>query len=294
MEADKTDEGNVLFRFLLELALGQWNAVPNGYGMPDGENKTLQLAGLLSEELRALILHKALVNPGKRFHFIRQGLFILDEHFKIRAMGSDTASFLGLSEARLYKSDFTGYLLPESQKTFFIAASSVRNGNPIRPILQQLQFVDANGATITADCSIDLLLYGNYSLVISLFSLSGVVLHDGKSPAPLPDKNLVAVQKVHDFIRTHKEGALPSAHAFARRFGTNEYELKKEFRKRFGTSIYQLYTRVRLERAHELICGTEMPLSEVALQSGFDDYSSFARAYRKHYGESPAKSKPQQ
>ncbi|MFP5439043.1 MAG: helix-turn-helix transcriptional regulator [Bacteroidia bacterium] len=294
MEADKTDEANVLFGFLLELVLGQWNAVPGGDPMAPIEGKVFQLANLFSEELRALILHKTLVNPRKRYRFVHQGLFILDEDFQIQALGSDTASFLGMPEVSLYKTDFTAYLTAWSRKAFFQAAASLRLEHPSPPPqVVRLEFVNTHGARVVGDCFLELLLYGKYPLAISLFALKPVVLNKG-GDREAPDKNLAAVQQVYDFIRSHKEGALPSAHAFARQFGTNEYDLKKEFKKRFGTSIYHCYTLLRLERAHQLILATRTPLSVVAQQCGFEDYSGFARAYRKQYGRSPAMSREQE
>ena len=73
----------------------------------------------------------------------------------------------------------------------------------------------------------------------------------------------------------------------ARQFGVSVSFLSHEFVKYTGRSVYDyvLYRRVLL--AKEMI-NSGVPLSEVSFQCGFNDYSSFLRAFTKMAGVSPS------
>ena len=75
--------------------------------------------------------------------------------------------------------------------------------------------------------------------------------------------------------------------ALARQFGVSVSFLSHEFVKYTGRSVYDyvLYRRVLL--AKEMI-SSGVPLGDVAFQCGFNDYSSFLRAFTKMAGMSPS------
>ncbi|MXN91690.1 helix-turn-helix domain-containing protein [Flavobacterium sp. Sd200] len=297
METERPDENELLLRFLLDLVLGQWNAVvpdlhaPEATATPNSSLGIRDLSQLLSEELRTLLLHKAFVHPRKRYGLIQYGLVLLDADFIVRGTGSTTAGYFGYSGVFMYRTDFSRYIVPSSRKDFFTAVTALQQGENIYPQLLTLTFEARDGRLLTATCFIDRLLYSDYDFIVSLFSLKPVVPTSSMDKDKHARKSLMAVQQVYDYILAHREGVLPTTREFARRFGTNEYELKKEFKTCFGTSIYQHYSQVRLERAFSLLKQTTTPLPEIANQCGFDDYSGFAKAFRKRYGMSPAKAR---
>lgn len=96
------------------------------------------------------------------------------------------------------------------------------------------------------------------------------------------------IQKVQDYIVNHLEENLPSTKALAQMFGTNEFTLKQNFRELFKTSVYQYYNDERLKKAHLLIQQTALPLANVALLSGFNNYTNFFKAFKKKYDQSPS------
>ena len=49
----------------------------------------------------------------------------------------------------------------------------------------------------------------------------------------------------------------------------------------------EFYSDIRLDRARGLVTQTEMPLSQVALASGFASQVHFSRAYRTRFGLPP-------
>jgi AraC-like DNA-binding protein len=295
METENPKGSAALLKFLLELVQGQWNVVLKDWRMPDEKEANPEmviemLAGLLADELRSLVLHQAYVNPHRRYGILQYGLFLLDGDFTIRAISSDAAGFIGKSPVSLYKSDFAALLTPESQKQFYAVAAN-ETGKSVEALFLELLFYGPLDTILKAQCFVTPLLYKNQLLTVSLYALQprpllaqGAGDNDGIKRIPI-------VQQVYDYILKHEEGALPTTRMLARQFGTNEFELKRLFKKTFGTSIYQSYMELRLRKAYRLIEGTVTPLTEIAEQCGFLDYSNFARAFRKYYGLSPAKAR---
>lgn len=284
-------QNKALLEFLLELVAGNWNAVPQ---LPDdAENATgystlRELALLLAGQLRNMVLHKAYVNPKRRFAFIQHGCFILDQDFRIRAMTKETETLTGQSVVSLLRSDFLRLLNAEGQKLFIAAASPLADQEKI--VEADLTFLASEGSYVMqASCSIAPLLYTRGRIAVNVYSLQPVrdlgSISDALPPSP------AASQKVYEYILSHRDGALPTTKELARRFGTNEYELKKDFRLRFGTSIYQCYMQERITRSQVLLTTTALTLAEIARECGFEEYSYFAKAYRKHFGITPGKAR---
>lgn len=71
-----------------------------------------------------------------------------------------------------------------------------------------------------------------------------------------------------------------------RRFFISKSQLCRLFKKATGTTIWQYVTVKRLVQARLLMGQGEKPTHVYAL-CGFNDYSSFYRAYVKHYGHGP-------
>lgn len=96
------------------------------------------------------------------------------------------------------------------------------------------------------------------------------------------------IQKVQDYILNHLEEDLPSTKALAQMFGTNEFTLKQNFRTLFKTSVYQYYNDERLKKAHLLIAQTNIPLTKIAVLSGFNNYTNFFKAFKKKFNVAPS------
>ncbi|TDS83539.1 AraC-like DNA-binding protein [Comamonas sp. JUb58] len=68
--------------------------------------------------------------------------------------------------------------------------------------------------------------------------------------------------------------------------GTNAFALKTGFRLLLGTSPHRLLTRIRMERAWELLDSGQR-VSTVAYQVGYQHVSSFSTAFERHFGRTP-------
>jgi AraC family transcriptional regulator len=63
--------------------------------------------------------------------------------------------------------------------------------------------------------------------------------------------------------------------------------LVRAFRQSMGVTPHDYLIRQRVGRAKQLLAGTDMPRSEIALAAGFADQSHFARRFRQYVGMSP-------
>jgi LacI family transcriptional regulator len=59
------------------------------------------------------------------------------------------------------------------------------------------------------------------------------------------------------------------------------------FRETLGRSPAAEIRRVRLERARRLLAEQDLPLSEVAVRSGFDSVEVLTRTFRRTYQQTP-------
>jgi AraC-like DNA-binding protein len=74
----------------------------------------------------------------------------------------------------------------------------------------------------------------------------------------------------------------------AREAYASEAHFARSFRRAFGEAPHRYLARRRIERARELLRGTDRSITTVALDVGFDTPSSFSRAFRQITGEPPS------
>ncbi len=71
--------------------------------------------------------------------------------------------------------------------------------------------------------------------------------------------------------------------------GVSSSQFSRSFHASVGETFSSALSRLRLESAMALMTQTNMPLSEVALTSGFADQSTFSRLFRRSVGLTPSK-----
>ena len=101
-------------------------------------------------------------------------------------------------------------------------------------------------------------------------------------------KGRSAVDKVIGYISENFICDITNAE-LAAMVGYHEFHLNRLFIKYTGTSIHQYIINKRLSAARELILSTDLPLSEISEQTGFNNYSFFSAYFKKRFGISPAK-----
>ena len=76
---------------------------------------------------------------------------------------------------------------------------------------------------------------------------------------------------------------------FGEQFHLSEKYISRYFKEHFHITISQYVTYLRLEHAKQLLQDTDIPVTEVAMQSGYQNVSYFIRSFKKTYGMSPLK-----
>ena len=92
--------------------------------------------------------------------------------------------------------------------------------------------------------------------------------------------------RVQDFI-DRSLGEDLSLEVIASQANMSVCGLKRLFKKHHATSPHQYLLACRISKASRILAETELPISEVALATGFSSQSHFATAFKKKVGLSP-------
>jgi transcriptional regulator GlxA family with amidase domain len=74
----------------------------------------------------------------------------------------------------------------------------------------------------------------------------------------------------------------------ARVSGVSEAHFARSFRDAFGLPPHRYLLARRIERAKALLRDTDLPVTEIALQTGWESLGTFGRTFRDITGESPS------
>ena len=94
------------------------------------------------------------------------------------------------------------------------------------------------------------------------------------------------IEEVLSYINSNLENDL-SIDTIALKFFISKYYLMRKFKNQIGSSIHSYVIQKRLILAKSLI-SDGLSMSTVCSKCGFNDYSSFVRAFKKAYGVSPS------
>lgn len=79
-----------------------------------------------------------------------------------------------------------------------------------------------------------------------------------------------------------------SLDAIAHRVASSRRQLQRAFAEIGGTTFRDHLTRVRMERAAELLASRSLTVRDVAQRVGYRQPAQFAKAFRRHVGEAPS------
>lgn len=94
------------------------------------------------------------------------------------------------------------------------------------------------------------------------------------------------VEQLVRYINRNLEKEL-SIDALAAKFFLSRYHMMRKFKEETGYTIHSYITSKRLLLARSLI-SQGIPVMKAAAQSGFNDYTTFVRAYKKQFGSAPS------
>ncbi len=83
---------------------------------------------------------------------------------------------------------------------------------------------------------------------------------------------------------SHEEWPIPR---LARVSGVSEAHFARSFKEAFGAPPHRYLLTRRIERATALLRDTDLPVTEIAFQTGWNSLGTFGRTFRDVTGESP-------
>jgi len=96
-----------------------------------------------------------------------------------------------------------------------------------------------------------------------------------------------SMRRVREFIEEHLEENI-SIQALANIASLSMYHFARAFKQSEGMTPHDYLIQRRVQRTKDLLAETDLPLSEIALASGFSDQSHCARRFREHVGVTPS------
>lgn len=104
----------------------------------------------------------------------------------------------------------------------------------------------------------------------------------GEDDVPVP-----VLQRCRQMMLDHLQAPL-SLDEICLRLGIQQRRLRRLFQRALGVSPMRYYQALRLTEARFMLVNTDLPTTEVALACGFESASTFARAFKGHFGFSPS------
>ena len=94
-------------------------------------------------------------------------------------------------------------------------------------------------------------------------------------------------ERIEDLIQEHLGDSGYGVQQIADDLGFSPAYLSRIYKERTGRNIIDRITEVRLEKAEELLSGTDMPITEICRATGYSSSSYFHRVFRKKHLISP-------
>lgn len=110
--------------------------------------------------------------------------------------------------------------------------------------------------------------------------------HDDVAECRMTDTDVRCLRHARAILQ-ERYAAPPTIESLAREVGLGTTKLKNGFKGLFGTTISQFANDIRMDRARELLCKPDMPISQVAEILGYEYQNSFTAAFRRHFGVLP-------
>lgn len=129
------------------------------------------------------------------------------------------------------------------------------------------------------------------SRALELLLLSVQALVDSEAKRDRPERNLSRreIERLNG-VREVLAGRFldpPSIRELARHAGTNEAKLMNSFKQLYGQTVFDYAQRLRMEKAKTLLEETDLSITEIAFQVGYEYSSNFTTAFKRFFGVTP-------
>ena len=124
------------------------------------------------------------------------------------------------------------------------------------------------------------------SLFASLKILLDSLWESGEDKSSDSSSIMQQVEQIHRYIeRSYHENITLTA--LAEQYHMDASYLSRIFSQKYGETIIAFLTRIRMEKAAELMKDQDKKLETISFLVGYDDYNYFSRVFRKKIGCSP-------
>ena len=293
-----------LFYMYVALAKGNFSFRIKRTKNDDELEALVALSNMLAEELQETFRHHGFVNPRRTYIYLSKMDFYLNKNLLIVNFSTDVPELLQLSSSDLLNVPFREILDTESLQVW----------EEIKPQLNQevfkrfsltLNFRTGRDLIIHCNCYISSLCIENIGLRFVVSSFTPVILDEntckldptlqftsGKEEYRTPkifsqQSDVRQVHKIRDFILQNLGKDVLDMKDLTQHFYTNESKLKNDFKEVFGLTPFQFIKKERLNLAKELVQNTSLPLKNISITCGFNNYPHFSFTFREEFKISP-------
>jgi len=277
-----------IYQMLFEMATGNLSfrlpAEHNG----DDLDRLSSALNTFAAQFQLALKKSGHIIPYYSYQNLTQLIFVVDMEFLIISFNTKAIEILAYEPDILVKKQFPSILDKQSQELFKIISLAIVEESSYHETVQ-FDLLTSNNKIYPAFCMISRLLYQDLIVISSVTTnIRDIVELNNSDVGQEHGAAVFVVQDLHDYIMAHLERPLPTLKELSSLFKTNEFKLKDSFRHFFKTSIYQFYNEERLKRAHLLIQQSDFTLKAIAIMSGFNNYITFSKAFKKRFGYAPS------
>jgi PAS domain S-box-containing protein len=150
------------------------------------------------------------------------------------------------------------------------------------PIIDKVELVRNPDGSIDWFCTTKLPLFDRRGLAIGVCGITRDVKKMNTNNARFMSWAPVLETMLNDYAQPLSTASLAS------KVSLSVSQFNRQFRKKFHTTPRAYLTSVRMNAACHLLVSTDLPISEISLQTGFYDQSHFSNQFVRHRGLPPS------
>ena len=169
---------------------------------------------------------------------------------------------------------------------FVITLSSLITGILYRYVQEKCPELTAQAEEAMDNIDYYMKCLNAHSLLVSLKILLDSLWESGEDKSSDAGSIMQQVEQIHKYIeRSYHENITLTA--LAEQYHMDASYLSRTFSQKYGETIIAFLTRIRMEKAAELMKNQDKKLETISFLVGYDDYNYFSRVFRKKVGCSP-------
>lgn len=114
-------------------------------------------------------------------------------------------------------------------------------------------------------------------------------INEANGITQLPSADVQRLQQVREFLRQEYLSPDLSLSMLCRKFGLNEFKLKKGFKQLFGCTVFGYVQELKMRTARQMLVAGKMNVNGIAEHLGYSSPNHFSAAFRKMYGHPPSR-----